>query len=548
MKTEVRRMLGAAVACLALLPLTASGSSQQKPEALIAQGDAYARKGEYGKAIADYTEAIRLEPKNAVVYAKRSWSYARKGDFDRAFADCAEALRLDPKLALAYSNRGLCHAAKGEYERALADCTEAVRLEPKSADAYYRRGWSYYVKHEYDKAIADHSDAIQLDPKEAEIYFSRGVCYVGKRAYDKAIADYTEAIRLDAKKKDAYYERGWSFYVKGHDNEAIADCTEVIRLDPKFMGAYNLRGLCYAQRGDHDKAIADYNEAIGLDPKYVVAYSNRGECYYSRRDYDRAIADFSEAIRLDPKFAPAYSGRGKCYYQKGQYQKALDDYTGAARLDPNIKIPGLIADAPDPKKSSINNLKQLYLALTYFHDTHAEFPPARFHHKDPGKPLFSWRVDILPFLEEEKLWKEFRHNEPWDSEHNKKLLGKMPRLLAPVTGHPKEKNTTHYQVIIGGGALFDFKKRINMKDIKDGAANTIMIVEAEETVPWTKPADVIYDPDKPLPKFGGLFMDGFHAVFADGTVRFIKNDTDEKLIRALITRAGGEAVDLKKLN
>jgi hypothetical protein len=67
------------------------------------------------------------------------------------------------------------------------------------------------------------------------------------------------------------------------------------------------------------------------------------------------------------------------------------------------------------------------------------------------------------------------------------------------TGDPQEKNTTHYQVIIGGGALFDFKKRINMKDVTDGAANTIMIVEAEDAVPWTKPADLIYDPTSRCP-------------------------------------------------
>src|SRR5215472_902837 len=110
MKTELRRMLGVAVACIALLPLTMSASGENKPEVLIARGDSDARKGDYDKAIADYTEALRLEPKNAAAFAKRAWSYARKDDYDKAFADCTEALRLEPKLVLAYSNRGLCYA------------------------------------------------------------------------------------------------------------------------------------------------------------------------------------------------------------------------------------------------------------------------------------------------------------------------------------------------------------------------------------------------------------------------------------------------------
>jgi len=207
----------------------------------------------------------------------------------------------------------------------------------------------------------------------------------------------------------------------------------------------------------------------------------------------------------------------------------------------------LRADDAEAKKKSAKNMKELALALLNFRDTYNTFPPHPSLQTDLTKRLYSWRVDILPFIEEDNLWKTFKQKEPWDSEDNKKLLDKMPKTYAPVTDDSKEKNLTHYQIIVGGGAMFDSKKRVKIKDITDGTSNTIMIVEAEEPVLWTKPADLVYDPEKPLPKFGGLFKDGFHVAFADGTVRFIKKDTDEKLIRALITRAGGEAVDLKKL-
>jgi hypothetical protein len=205
------------------------------------------------------------------------------------------------------------------------------------------------------------------------------------------------------------------------------------------------------------------------------------------------------------------------------------------------------ADDAEAKKQSVKNMKELALALLNFRDTYDTFPPHPVLQKDLAKRLYSWRVDILPFIERHDLWTQIKEKEPWDSEGNKKLLDKMPKIYAPVTGDSKEKNLTHYQIIVGGGAMFDSKKRVKIKDITDGTSNTIMIVEAEEAVPWTKPADLIYDPEKPLPKFGGLFKDGFHVAFADGTVHFIKKGTDEKLIRALITRAGGEAVDLKKL-
>jgi len=198
------------------------------------------------------------------------------------------------------------------------------------------------------------------------------------------------------------------------------------------------------------------------------------------------------------------------------------------------------------KRQAAKDMKELALAMINMHDTYDQFSPIQPMIKD-GKPLFSWRVRILPFIEEDRLFSQLNRKEPWDSEHNKKLLDKMPKIFATVTGKTKEKNTTHYQMITGGGALLDGVKKVSMKDITDGPANTIMIVEAEEAVPWTKLDDLVYDPKKPLPKFGGVFKDGFHAAFADGSVRFIKKDTDEKLIRALITKAGGEKVDLNKL-
>jgi hypothetical protein len=211
-----------------------------------------------------------------------------------------------------------------------------------------------------------------------------------------------------------------------------------------------------------------------------------------------------------------------------------------------IGTPGLHAQ-PAAKMKSSNNLKQMALAFHNYHDTYGTFPPATVYSKDGKTPLYSWRVAILPFIEEDKLYKEFKLDEPWDSENNKKLLDKLPKVYAPVTGKPKDKTATHYQLLVGGGAMFEDKKQTRFADVTDGTSNTIMIVEAEEAVPWSKPADITYDPKKELPKFGGLFKEGFNAAFADGSTRFIKKDNDEKLLRALITRSGGEVVDIKKL-
>jgi tetratricopeptide (TPR) repeat protein len=121
---------------------------------------------------------------------------SQEGESDKAIADYTEAIRLDPKLAMAYCNRGVAYGSKGEYDKAIADCTEAIRLDPKLDLAYELRGLAYGSKGEYDKAIADYTEAIRLDPKFALTYHNRGLAYESKGDHDKAEADFAEAKRL----------------------------------------------------------------------------------------------------------------------------------------------------------------------------------------------------------------------------------------------------------------------------------------------------------------------------------------------------------------
>ena len=191
---------------------------------------------------------------------------------------------------------------------------------------------------------------------------------------------------------------------------------------------------------------------------------------------------------------------------------------------------------------TVNHLKQIGLAMHNYNDSYGRFPPAAIYSKD-GKPLLSWRVLLLPYLEQDALFKAFKLDEPWDSPNNKMLLNQMPKIYAPVTGQVKDKHSTFYQVFVGKGAMFERGTAVRVADITDGTSNTIMVVEAGESVPWTKPADVAFEPDKPLPKLGGLFKGRFYATFADGSVRAINDKVDDKVLRPFITRAGGEVVN-----
>jgi hypothetical protein len=190
---------------------------------------------------------------------------------------------------------------------------------------------------------------------------------------------------------------------------------------------------------------------------------------------------------------------------------------------------------------SANNLRQIAIAMHNHEGVYRKLPSAAICDK-AGKPLLSWRVAILPFIEQDQLYRQFKLDEPWDSEHNKKLIERMPQVYAVPAAPTKEPGHTHYRVFVGGGAGFELSKGIRLLDITDGTSNTIMAVEAAQSVPWTKPDELVYDPKKPLAKFGNFYGNGiFQAAFFDGSVRGLRNDLPEQVLRAYITRAGGEA-------
>src|SRR5262249_24481991 len=137
---------------------------------------------------------------------------------------------------------------------------------------------------------------------------------------------------------------------------------------------------------------------------------------------------------------------------------------------------------------------------------------------------------------------DFKLDEPWNSPHNIKLLERMPAVfLAPGQ---KSQTDTFYRVFTGEETVFPGPKGLRFTDIMDGTSNTLLVVEAAQAVPWTKPDELPYDPKAGLPALGGAFPDGFHVLFADGHVRFLPRNIDVRTLRGLITPNGRERLHL----
>ena len=193
------------------------------------------------------------------------------------------------------------------------------------------------------------------------------------------------------------------------------------------------------------------------------------------------------------------------------------------------------------RSQSSNNLKQLGLAFHNYESVYGVLPAAAICDKK-GKPLLSWRVAILPYIEQDNLYKQFKLDEPWDSEHNMKLAKIVVKTYALPYGEPKPGHT-NYRVFVGNGAIFDMVQGTKFAQITDGTSNTIMAFEAAESTPWTKPDEIEFDPQKSMLKHLRFENDAIcNILLADGSVRALSSKTTAEIVGLLIQRDDGKPI------
>ena len=350
------------------------------------------------KAIADFSNAIKINPRSVVSYLLRGDAYFNRGNttpdeqqanIQMAIENYSEALKIDPRCVDAYILRGRAYGWIGN-NKCIDDFSKAIEIDPRQnwdmkpselvlfpdalpytsetlgvasrvQEAYSQRAAAYWRLKQYDKATADYTRLIKAQPDNIGAYKDRAESYLKLKDYANAIADCTFYLNgLDAAKKrqkiseDVWQKASAPSRVQALSNRAIAraalnqnaeandDANNAIALIEKYSlfyvhaaDPYFIRGEYSLSEKKYETAIADYSKGLQLNPYYAAGVINRASAYFGLRKYKDAAADYTKAIEMGSSGADLYMIRGKCYLETGQFEKALADFNKARQSQPD---------------------------------------------------------------------------------------------------------------------------------------------------------------------------------------------------------------------
>ena len=315
-------------------------------------------------AIADFGEAVRLEPNSFVPFVLRAIVYAGKGEPELAIKDYDRAIELNPRADF-YNNRGNALRKTRAFDLAIADLDQAIKLEPNYSSAYWTRGLIYRDKGDKEKAADDYKKALSLNPSEDA---KKEIEALLKEVTPEDASQPTTSSQATPQQQAGAGNSGNATDDTANGKEPeptqgskVLKSTEEILADPDFKACQALGSskvancdraiasgkfagpalaLIYSNRGfgkssahNEDGALEDFNKAIEIDPDIAVSYNNRGQIYLNRKEYDRAIADFSKSIELNAHPVP-FESRGRAYWWKGDLEHAAADFEKSLSLNP----------------------------------------------------------------------------------------------------------------------------------------------------------------------------------------------------------------------
>lgn len=302
-QTLALQLLLLSVMVFPLRTFSQSSVNFEKAKEAYEAGNLASNRGDFQKALENYTAAIVLYPYVPEFFYNRAVAYRNVRKYDLAIIDLDKILELNPNLPLSlwkefYFLRGTIFQENGDYEKALINLDKAITLDPDNAKYYLHRANTYQLLKKNDLAIADYNKSLEIMPF-ALTFYNRARTYSEKRDFDESIKDYTKAIELN----------------------------------PQFADAFSNRGLSYQLKGELDLALQDFTKAISLNGKDGVYYFNRANIYFQKGDFASSIKDFTKTVEIYPHWAEPLRRRSNAYRKQGRRRLADGDLQKAKKIE-----------------------------------------------------------------------------------------------------------------------------------------------------------------------------------------------------------------------
>ncbi len=306
-----------------------------KGDAFRSQGSMWMLQKDYPKAIAAFSQAIQLNPKDTDAYNERGMTRVNSGDLQGALADYNKSLSLQPSDAYAYMGRGFTHLKLQDKVSAIADVNQAINIAPNYALPYLILGVIHYNFGDTAKAVTVLKKASKLlaaQGNQAYAYGSEGFASSISNNYSAAIDSFTKAIQANPKDAEMYVLRGDVYLAKEDYQKALADYSQAIRINPNYANAYTSRASIQFQKKDFQGALADLNKALSLDSSQDKAYFFRAMISIQQQNRSQAQADIKKAIQFAYNDADGYIYKGFERVLQGDRQGALNNFQQSANL------------------------------------------------------------------------------------------------------------------------------------------------------------------------------------------------------------------------
>lgn len=253
------------------------------------------------------------------VFVLRGVAYSMKKDSTHAIADFDQALRLDPANEVAMSERALEYMLEDKYDPALQDVAQAIKLEPRDPRPWAYQGDINYHSGNDNQALASWAQAIKLAPKWVWAYIDRGEFYLDHGDYQQAIDDFDQVVRIAPPLAMGWENRCRAYAITGQLERALDDCNKALAINARFVNhmvksgdisAIQMRALVYLKIGRAQAAVTDYDKAAALLPKNAEVLYGRGLAKEKAGDRAGGEADLKVALTIDPQIAKRYSSFG----------------------------------------------------------------------------------------------------------------------------------------------------------------------------------------------------------------------------------------------